>query len=85
MKSGATLGLSHGFLLGVMQNDGVDFRPDINVVLMAPKVRPCRLKKKKKKKRMPALVPSTSRGPPLHHAGQTLDHESIMPALFGPS
>eukprot|EP00884_Botryococcus_braunii_P007184 jgi/Botrbrau1/16467/Bobra.0142s0061.1 len=37
MKKGATLGLSHGFLLGVMQNDAVDFRPDINVVLMAPK------------------------------------------------
>lgn len=37
MKPGATLGLSHGFLLGVMKNDGVDFRPDINVVLMAPK------------------------------------------------
>ena len=40
MKPGATLGLSHGFLLGVMQNDGVDFRPDINVVLNAPKVHP---------------------------------------------
>lgn len=37
MKPGATLGLSHGFLLGVMQNDGVDFRNDINVVLVAPK------------------------------------------------
>ncbi|KFM23718.1 Ketol-acid reductoisomerase, chloroplastic [Auxenochlorella protothecoides] len=37
MKPGATLGLSHGFLLGVMQNDGADFRPDIDVVLMAPK------------------------------------------------
>ena len=37
MKPGATLGLSHGFLLGVMQNDGVDFRPDVNVVLNAPK------------------------------------------------
>ena len=37
LKPGATLGLSHGFLLGVMKNDGVDFRPDINVVLMAPK------------------------------------------------
>jgi ketol-acid reductoisomerase len=37
MKPGATLGLSHGFLLGVMQNDGVDFRKDINVVLVAPK------------------------------------------------
>lgn len=39
MKPGATLGLSHGFLLGVMQNDGVDFREDINVILNAPKVR----------------------------------------------
>ena len=38
MKPGATLGLSHGFLLGVMKNDGVDFRRDINVVLVAPKV-----------------------------------------------
>jgi ketol-acid reductoisomerase len=37
MKPGATLGLSHGFLLGVMQNDGVDFRKDINVILVAPK------------------------------------------------
>ena len=39
MKPGATLGLSHGFLLGVMQNDGADFREDIDVILMAPKVR----------------------------------------------
>ncbi len=39
MKPGATLGLSHGFLLGVMRNDGVDFRKDINVVLVAPKVK----------------------------------------------
>ncbi len=39
MKPGATLGLSHGFLLGVMQNDGANFRDDINVILMAPKVR----------------------------------------------
>lgn len=38
MKPGATLGLSHGFLLGVMKNDGVDFRKDINVTLVAPKV-----------------------------------------------
>lgn len=37
MKPGATLGLSHGFLLGVMRNDGADFRKDINVVLVAPK------------------------------------------------
>ena len=41
MKPGATLGLSHGFLLGVMKNDGVDFRRDINVVLVAPKVCVC--------------------------------------------
>ena len=40
MKPGSTLGLSHGFLLGVMQNDNVDFRKDINVVLVAPKVGP---------------------------------------------
>lgn len=38
MKPGATLGLSHGFLLGVMQSDNVSFRKDINVVLVAPKV-----------------------------------------------
>ena len=38
MKPGATLGLSHGFLLGVLKNDNVDFREDINVVLVAPKV-----------------------------------------------
>ncbi|KAK9793443.1 hypothetical protein WJX73_004078 [Symbiochloris irregularis] len=37
LKPGATLGLSHGFLLGVLQNDGVEFRNDINVILMAPK------------------------------------------------
>ncbi|KAK9815370.1 hypothetical protein WJX72_002388 [[Myrmecia] bisecta] len=37
MKPRATLGLSHGFLLGVMRNDGVDFRDDVNVVLVAPK------------------------------------------------
>jgi ketol-acid reductoisomerase len=37
MKPGATLGLSHGFLLGVLKNDHVDFREDINVVLVAPK------------------------------------------------
>jgi len=37
MKPGATLGLSHGFLLGVMKNDGADFREDIDVVLVAPK------------------------------------------------
>lgn len=37
MKPGSTLGLSHGFLLGVMDSDGETFRPDINVVLVAPK------------------------------------------------
>eukprot|EP00891_Asterochloris_glomerata_P009483 jgi/Astpho2/9483/fgenesh1_pm.00145_%23_22_t len=37
MKPGSTLGLSHGFLLGVMKNDDADFREDINVVLVAPK------------------------------------------------
>ncbi|CAG9461024.1 unnamed protein product [Pedinophyceae sp. YPF-701] len=37
MKPGATLGLSHGFLLGHMQTEGADFRKDINVVLVAPK------------------------------------------------
>jgi len=35
MKPGATLGLSHGFLLGIMKNDGAEFRKDINVVLVA--------------------------------------------------
>ena len=39
MKPGATLGLSHGFLLGAMRNDDKDFRDDINVILVAPKVR----------------------------------------------
>lgn len=38
MKPGATLGLSHGFLLGAMRNDEKDFRDDINVILVAPKV-----------------------------------------------
>lgn len=37
MKSGATLGLSHGFLHGYLKSVGESFRPDINVVLMAPK------------------------------------------------
>jgi ketol-acid reductoisomerase len=37
MKPGSTLGLSHGFLLGVMKSEGATFRPDINVVLVAPK------------------------------------------------
>lgn len=43
MKPGSTLGLSHGFLLGVMKNDDADFREDINVVLVAPKVGACSL------------------------------------------
>ena len=38
MKPGSTLGLSHGFLLGVMNSNGDSFRDDINVVLVAPKV-----------------------------------------------
>lgn len=37
MKPGATLGLSHGFLLGVMQNDGASFPASINVVGVCPK------------------------------------------------
>eukprot|EP00217_Crustomastix_stigmatica_P013448 CAMPEP_0183792958 /NCGR_PEP_ID=MMETSP0803_2-20130417/2901_1 /TAXON_ID=195967 /ORGANISM="Crustomastix stigmata, Strain CCMP3273" /LENGTH=562 /DNA_ID=CAMNT_0026037327 /DNA_START=75 /DNA_END=1763 /DNA_ORIENTATION=- len=37
MKPGSTLGLSHGFLLGVMRNDGVEFRDDINVIAVCPK------------------------------------------------
>jgi|TARA_B100000683_G_scaffold275102_1_gene324902 ketol-acid reductoisomerase len=37
MKPGSTLGLSHGFLLGVMNSEGAKFRDDINVVLVAPK------------------------------------------------
>jgi hypothetical protein len=37
LQPGATLGLSHGFLLGVMKNDGAEFRKDIDVVLVAPK------------------------------------------------
>lgn len=37
MKSGATLGLSHGFLVGHMKNVGAEFREDINVVGVCPK------------------------------------------------
>eukprot|EP00898_Chlorokybus_atmophyticus_P009072 jgi/Chlat1/9166/Chrsp97S08445 len=37
MKPGATLGLSHGFLLGAIKIDGADFRKDINVVAVCPK------------------------------------------------
>lgn len=37
MKPGATLGLSHGFLLGYLDSIGESFRPDISVILVAPK------------------------------------------------
>jgi len=37
MKSGATLGLSHGFLLGVLESRGETWREDINVVAVCPK------------------------------------------------
>ena len=37
MKPGATLGLSHGFLLGHMDSIGESFPSDINVILVAPK------------------------------------------------
>ncbi|GJD08502.1 Ketol-acid reductoisomerase, chloroplastic [Galdieria sulphuraria] len=37
MKPGATLGLSHGFLLGYLDSIGKKFRSDINVILVAPK------------------------------------------------
>lgn len=37
MKPGATLGLSHGFLLGHMDSIGESFPKDINVILVAPK------------------------------------------------
>ena len=37
MKSGATLGLSHGFLLGVLNFSGDKWREDINVVAVCPK------------------------------------------------
>merc|ERR1740138_1154503 len=37
MKPGATLGLSHGFLLGHLNNVGESFPQDINVVMVAPK------------------------------------------------
>ena len=37
MKSGATLGLAHGFILGHMQSIGDSWREDINVVMVAPK------------------------------------------------
>ncbi len=37
MKPGATLGVSHGFLLGYLSTTGQALRSDINVILMAPK------------------------------------------------
>lgn len=37
MKPGATLGLSHGFLLGYMQSIGKNWREDINVIAVCPK------------------------------------------------
>ena len=37
MKPGATLGLSHGFLLGYLDSIGEAFPPDMDVVLVAPK------------------------------------------------
>jgi ketol-acid reductoisomerase len=37
MKPKSTLGLSHGFLLGVMRSNGETFRPDINVIAVCPK------------------------------------------------
>lgn len=37
LRPGATLGLSHGFLLGVMKDAGATFPPNINVVGVCPK------------------------------------------------
>jgi ketol-acid reductoisomerase len=37
MKSGSTLGLSHGFLVGHVKNERAEFRRDINVVGVCPK------------------------------------------------
>ena len=37
LQPGATLGLSHGFLLGHLENNGKAFPDDINVVMVAPK------------------------------------------------
>jgi ketol-acid reductoisomerase len=37
MKQGATLGLSHGFLLGHMKNVGASFPSNINVIAVCPK------------------------------------------------
>lgn len=37
IKPGATLGLSHGFLLGHLRNEGTDFPDNINVIGVCPK------------------------------------------------
>ncbi|MFT5171204.1 MAG: ketol-acid reductoisomerase [Candidatus Marinamargulisbacteria bacterium] len=37
MKPGATLGLSHGFLLGHLKSKGIDFPKNINVIAVCPK------------------------------------------------
>jgi ketol-acid reductoisomerase len=37
LRKGATLGLSHGFLLGVMENEGASFPEGVNVVGVCPK------------------------------------------------
>jgi ketol-acid reductoisomerase len=37
IKPGATLGLSHGYLLGHLKNEGKTFPKNINVVMVAPK------------------------------------------------
>lgn len=37
IRPGATLGLSHGFLLGHLENEGKKFPDNINVVMVAPK------------------------------------------------
>lgn len=37
LKPGATLGLSHGFLLGHLQNTGGSFPDDVNVIAVCPK------------------------------------------------
>jgi ketol-acid reductoisomerase len=37
IRPGATLGLSHGFLLGHMRNVGAKFPPNINVIAVCPK------------------------------------------------
>jgi ketol-acid reductoisomerase len=44
MKPGSTLGLSHGFLLGVMNSDGETFREAREVLTYKPfylQVKPC--------------------------------------------